>query len=102
MIQVLRTAHDVHGVYADLDGGTARATDWGHAAVRVEAQVGGLPEVLLLPALSLGNTGAASGAVAICAAARSFVRNYAPGDNILLCSSSETGEVGAALISRSA
>lgn len=69
-------------VLADLDGTVPRAQDWGYAQVRVE----GVPLRELAswyPADAWGTLGAATGAVSLCLAARSFARGHAPGPGIL-------------------
>jgi 3-oxoacyl-[acyl-carrier-protein] synthase-1 len=64
--------------------------------VRLRGALGGKVDVpLWLPAASFGDTGAATGAVATCMAARAFERGYAPGDAALIGLSSESGERGA-------
>ncbi|ATB27677.1 hypothetical protein [Melittangium boletus] len=99
---VARTLKDrrrVAEVYADLNGEDARAYEWGTALVRL-SEAHELPTSIHTPAVSLGDTGAASGAISIAAAVRSLVRGYAQGDDILVWSSSDTGEVASALITR--
>lgn len=86
-------------VYADLNGEEARAYEWGTALVRL-SPAHELPASIHCPAISLGDTGASSGAISIAAAVRSLVRGYARGDEILVWSSSDTGEVASALITR--
>jgi 3-oxoacyl-[acyl-carrier-protein] synthase-1 len=64
---------------ADQNGEGWRASDWGNAVVRLRAQ---WPESrdpdLWLPAVSHGETGAASGAIALCTACAAWERGYAP------------------------
>lgn len=96
----IREAGAVHAAYADLDGEIGRAMDWGHATARVQGECGTVPEPLVLPALSLGNTGAASGGISICAAVRSYARGYAPGPNILISSSSDDGSMAVCMLTR--
>jgi 3-oxoacyl-[acyl-carrier-protein] synthase-1 len=86
--------------YVDLNGEELRAADWGHALLILRSQLGYVPEDLVLPAISLGDTGAASGAVAICAAVRSFIRGFARSNEVLICSSSESGEVATGCVYR--
>ncbi len=52
----------------------------------------------MVPAASLGDVGAASGAVARGVTARSFARGYARGPATLIVSSSERGDVGALVL----
>ena len=92
--------HLLTAVYLDLNGEDAREADWGHALVRVRAALGTTPRFVRIPATSLGDTGAASGAIAICAAVRSHVRAYARAPEILVCSSAETGDVMTACVAR--
>ncbi|MFY2557357.1 hypothetical protein ACN469_07020 [Corallococcus terminator] len=89
----------VSEVYSDLNGEEARAFEWGSALVRL-SPAHELPVSIHCPAISLGDTGAASGAVSIVAAVRSLVRGYARGDEILVWSSSDTGEVASALLTQ--
>jgi 3-oxoacyl-[acyl-carrier-protein] synthase-1 len=79
-------------VYDDLNGEEWRARELGTALARV----GELYRAARFthPASMLGDTGAASGAVAMCLAARSFVRGYATSKDVLILSSSEHGHVG--------
>ncbi|MFP2925210.1 hypothetical protein ACLESO_08330 [Pyxidicoccus sp. 3LG] len=78
----------------DLNGEQWRALAWGYAQVRLRERLGERAR-LLLPCVSLGDVGAASGAVGVCVAARAFARRYATGDQALVLSSAEHGEVGA-------
>lgn len=82
----------VQDIYVDLNGEESRARDWGHALVRLRGHGVSVARTRI-PAVSLGDTGAASGAIAVCAAVRSHVRRYARGPEVLICSSSEDGEV---------
>lgn len=82
----------------DLNGTERRAVEWGNTLVRMGAQHGfpGLPT--WFPALSFGDTGAASGAVGLCMAARAFARRYAPGGTGLVWLSSESGAKAAIVV----
>ncbi|RYZ41455.1 MAG: hypothetical protein EOO71_11925 [Myxococcaceae bacterium] len=85
-------------IVSDLNGENWRANEWGYARLRLESRLAaGLH--LMLPALSLGDTGAASGAGGVCVAARALARGYARGAQILVVSSSERGHVGAMCLS---
>jgi 3-oxoacyl-[acyl-carrier-protein] synthase-1 len=53
---------------------------------------------LSLPATELGDTGAASGAIAIGLAVRAFLRGYARGPRALVWSRSERGQTAAARV----
>jgi len=89
---------EVGDVYGDLNGQTHRAEAWGHVCVHVRAARPGASAALHLPASCLGDTGAASGAVALCAAARAFARGYARGGSALVFSQGDAGHLGAARV----
>jgi len=97
--RTLEGRQHVAEVYGDLNGEEARAYEWGNALVRL-SPAHELPTSIHCAAVSLGDTGAASGAISIAAAVRSLVRDYARGDEILVWSSSDMGEVASALITR--
>jgi 3-oxoacyl-[acyl-carrier-protein] synthase-1 len=84
-------------VISDLNGESWRASQWGHTAVRLRSQFQGRTR-LVLPCASLGDTGAASGAVGLCSAIRSFARRYASGPYSLVVSSAEHGATGAFVV----
>jgi hypothetical protein len=72
MIETFHRTGPVSTVFCHLNGEEARVVDWGHALVRLQIKPGCVPEQVIAPAEGLGDTGAASAAVAICAAARSY------------------------------
>jgi 3-oxoacyl-[acyl-carrier-protein] synthase I len=75
---------------SDKNGEAVRANDWGYCQQRVTARMPGLlPTSEWNIATSLGDTGAASGALATVVAIRSFVRGYAPGRCAVILSSSD-------------
>jgi 3-oxoacyl-[acyl-carrier-protein] synthase-1 len=84
-------------IVTDQNGENYRGAEWGHAAMllAMRSPAFGRTEVWY-PASSYGDTGAASGAVALCMVIRAFSRNYAQGDSALLVSSSD-GDLRAAL-----
>jgi 3-oxoacyl-[acyl-carrier-protein] synthase-1 len=88
-------------LFADLNGEPWRAYELGCARVRL-SQFLSESVRMVLPAASLGETGAASGLVALCAAVRSFVRGYGHAGQALISSSSEHGHVGALHLARAA
>lgn len=94
----LDRATRVGDVYGDLNGDASRASEWGTLLARFP------PDSVLAgaqghwPAMSLGDTGAASGGVSIAVAARSFVRKYARENEILVWSRSDEGEVASGLL----
>ena len=77
----------------DLNGETWRAYELAMARVASRALSG--TNRLVIPALSLGETGAASGVLSLCVGARSLTRGYARGAQTLVLASSEDGHVGA-------
>jgi len=75
---------------ADLNGEAWRAQEWGTARSRLGAQLSdGVRWVF--PCDSLGETGAASGAVAVCVAVNAFRRGATESDSVLISSMSESG-----------
>jgi hypothetical protein len=80
-------------VLSDHTGEPYRAMDWGNAAVHLEsahkAQVVG---EMSFVAASFGDTGAASGAIALCIAATAFGRGYAAAPIAALVSSADSGD----------
>jgi 3-oxoacyl-[acyl-carrier-protein] synthase-1 len=88
-------------IISDLNGESGRAMEWGNLLVRLAATHPALRDApVWYPATSLGNTGAASGAIGICAAVRAFARGYAPADAALLLSSSDGPERGVVKLER--
>jgi hypothetical protein len=66
-------------VICDQNGESYRAAEWGYALCRMAGRFRGLAgSVVWYPAASFGDTGAASGAIAVCLAARAIERGYAP------------------------
>ncbi|WP_158501978.1 hypothetical protein [Vitiosangium sp. GDMCC 1.1324] len=84
----------VGDLISDLNGEEWRARAWGSVQVRLRNRLGERTR-LLLPCTSLGDVGAASGAVGVCMATRAFARKYAMGEQAVIVSSAEHGEVGA-------
>lgn len=83
-------------VVADLNGEGWRAMQWGTAQVRLGAALG--EHALHAPAESVGDTGAASGALGICYAAHLLARGAAARPAVLVLSSAEDGRAAAALV----
>lgn len=85
-------------VLSDHTGEPYRAMEWGSAAVHLEsahkAQVVG---AMSFAAASFGDTGAASGAIALCMAATAFERGYAAAPIAALVSSADSGDRAALL-----
>ena len=84
----------------DQNGETYRALEWGNAACRLAARnsvVSGAP--LWYPAASFGDTGSASGAIAMCVAACALERGYAPSRMALVTSSGDGSQRAAVALS---
>ncbi|MBN1208016.1 MAG: hypothetical protein JXB05_24340 [Myxococcaceae bacterium] len=79
-------------VYSDLNGETWRAMEWGSAQVRLAGRVE--EPRLRLPCVSVGETGAASGALGVCLAVHELSRGHTRANHALVISSSDGGEVG--------
>ncbi len=84
----------------DLNGDVFRAMEWGYAVVRLARvfRAGDLP--LWLPAVSIGEVGAATGAVSVAMGVRAWERNYAPADHLLIWLSSDSGTKAAMRLRR--
>jgi 3-oxoacyl-[acyl-carrier-protein] synthase-1 len=85
-------------IYLDLNGERYRGTAWGHAQVHLKPRLDFAGSRVVLPCSELGDTGAASAAIAICLGARSFARSYARGPRALVCSIAERGDASAIVI----
>jgi 3-oxoacyl-[acyl-carrier-protein] synthase-1 len=77
----------------DLNGEEWRAREFGGALARLGARFGDVDVVY--PAKSLGDTGAAGGAIGVCLAARAFRRNYSRSNVTIVTSLSDSGAVSA-------
>jgi len=79
-------------LFSDLNGEEWRAREWGGACVRLGARLG--TNRLHLPCKSLGDTGAASGALGVCMATFTLARGHGVCGHALVLSSSAEGPVG--------
>lgn len=79
-------------VYSDLNGETWRAQEWGRARVRLEQRL--QASRLHLPCTSVGDVGAASGALGVCLALHARDPFQDTEGLSLVLSSSDQGEVG--------
>lgn len=84
-------------VIVDLNGESWRAQDWGMALVRLASRLQDPP--LHLPSTSLGDVGAASGAIGVALGVHLLGRGAAR-DQVLVVSTSETGETGCVALRR--
>jgi 3-oxoacyl-[acyl-carrier-protein] synthase-1 len=82
----------------DLNGEEWRARALAEAMTRSPRRVDGCR--LVLPAQSVGDTGAASAALAIACGARALHRGYASGDRCVILSCAEDGAAGALVLGR--
>ena len=88
-------------IVTDQNGENYRAADWGHAFVRLLTRYSNYENVVLWhPAVSFGDTGAASAAVGVCMALRAYARNYAPNDIAVVVSSSDGPERAALIVEK--
>jgi 3-oxoacyl-[acyl-carrier-protein] synthase-1 len=86
---------------SDINGEPGRALEYAQCLVRLCTEYPDLKQApLWYPAASLGDTGAASASIGICAAVRAFAREYAPADAGLVLASSDGVERGAILVER--
>jgi 3-oxoacyl-[acyl-carrier-protein] synthase-1 len=88
-------------ILLDLNGEEWRSRAWAAAQLRLQSHVDWDRCDLVLPCASFGEIGAASGPVAVALAVRAFTRGYARGEQTMVLSVSEDGDVGAALVARS-
>jgi 3-oxoacyl-[acyl-carrier-protein] synthase-1 len=79
-------------VFLDLTGEEWRALAWGHALVRLHDKLGAIR--VHTPAGSVGDVGAASGALGVCLAIESQRRRWASSPLSLVVSTSSTGQAG--------
>jgi 3-oxoacyl-[acyl-carrier-protein] synthase-1 len=89
-------------LYADLNGATPRALDLSSALVKVSPvyPLGDWQQAF--PAISFGETGAASGLLASCMAVHGLVRGYARGEQALVIMCDEFGGKAALPFARAA
>ena len=88
-------------ILLDVNGEEWRARVWGSAQSRLIDVVDFDRSTPVIPAISFGDTGAASGVLGLCLATRAYARGYAAAPRTLLCSISEGGAVGAVLLEAS-
>ena len=79
---------------SDINGETYRAYEWGAGLVRLKEIHGDMLDRLhhWYPAQGFGDTGAASGAVAVCVANAAFERGYAPASEAIILSAADDGQ----------
>lgn len=85
----------------DQNGEIYRAMEWGNAWVRLLASRPALDEpVLWYPAMSFGETGAASAPLGICMVVSAMARGYAPAPSAVIASSNEGSGRAAVVVRR--
>lgn len=78
-------------IISDQNGEYYRANEWGGLLFHLGSQQTNIVQsVLWMPAASFGDTGAASGAVAIAIACQAFARQYHPSSDVIVVSTSES------------
>lgn len=77
----------------DVNGEPWRSQDWGAARARLGGKLGDGVR-WLFPAESLGDTGCAGAAIAVCIGSRALHRGYADSDAVMITSTSDGGAVG--------
>jgi 3-oxoacyl-[acyl-carrier-protein] synthase-1 len=87
-------------VFLDLNGEEWRARVWATALLQLRGHLDLDRCNTVLPCASFGEIGAASGPVAVGLAVRAFARGYARDDKALVLSTSENGDVAAAVVTR--
>jgi len=87
-------------IYADLNGEEWRAADFGNALIRLAPDYDLREWRVEIPALSFGDTGAASGLLSICLAAKAAERGYLTGETCLVNVSSDLRHSGAIILGR--
>ena len=85
-------------VICDLNGESYRSQEWGMFSIRCSDY---FPDVSALwhPASSVGDVGAASGAMSIATALHAFEKDYAPSKEAFVWGASDNGERGVCVIS---
>lgn len=83
----------------DHNGEAYRATEWGHAVVRLRGDYAGVADATLwYPAASLGDTGSASSIVAMCMALAAIERRYRPRSSCVVTSTSDAHQRAVAVL----
>ena len=86
-------------VLTDLNGESWRSAEYGNARIKIPTSVWA-GDRYSMPAASVGDVGAAMTALELAVACHSLDRGYAAARNVMVISSDEYGEVGAAILER--
>lgn len=87
-------------LYVDINGEAWNSMAWGYAQSFLTKQIDFTRSRIVLPCAELGDTGAASAALAVCLGTRAFVRGHARGQGSLVCSLSIHGDASAMVLRR--
>jgi 3-oxoacyl-[acyl-carrier-protein] synthase-1 len=87
-------------LYLDLNGEEFRAREWGQTLLRARDTCRIDTWAPSIPAVSFGETGAASPLLALCLAARAFARGYGRGHHALLLVSGDDGHRAGMMLGR--
>lgn len=85
-------------IYVDLNGEEWRSKAWGIAVNNTIDIINFDHCNIIIPAISVGEVGAASGGINVCLATRAFVKKYSCSAVSLVCSLSENGASSAILL----
>lgn len=97
----MRVAKPLRYIFSDNNGETYRARELGNALVRAAGAGVDVNDVLLeFPATGFGDTGAASGAFALCAVVDELSRSESSNGAALIVSSADAGMRGAMILSQ--
>ncbi|QSQ21990.1 hypothetical protein JY651_43755 [Pyxidicoccus parkwayensis] len=86
------------GFYGDLNGDAVRAQEWGVAQLRLGRE--SVPDSVIVPAESFGETRAAYGFIAASMATQAFARGYHPSETLLVWAATYSGARGSFTLTR--
>jgi 3-oxoacyl-[acyl-carrier-protein] synthase-1 len=98
--KLLHDKNDPPVVFCDLNGESKRMEEWGYARTSLGSMLGN-PVALEIPAIDLGDVGAASGAVLIIVAMYFLCHKYEKNQSALIFTASDNGERRAIKLSHS-
>ena len=87
-------------IYLDLNGEEWKSLVWGNAQYRLHSYIDFEDVSFVVPSTSLGEIGAASGAVDLCLSTQAFLRSYSRSSKALICSINDVGDVAVVLVRR--
>jgi len=98
---LLDDCSDAPVIICDLNGETARMKEWGYAIARIGSRLGN-PIILEHPAISLGDVGAASGALLTGLAPSFLTKKYPHKSSAIIWTASDNGDRAAVLVQNAA